>query len=251
MHWLRSMRWLRCSWVLLAAGAAGAVVPLTTAGCGSEEADGSTATNDAGTDGDSTGGDGGEGGQPSKEETVTLRPDQPPLPGETECTVVITTGIAIPDAMHVPLCTPVTYATNPPSGGPHWPKWATFKKYDVPVPREMYVHDLEHGAVVLAYRCDEPCPDVVDFLGTAFDEFALDPLCVTGGGTNRLILTPDPDLDAPVAAAAWGATYVATCLDRASLDDFMEGRYGKGTESVCAQGVPIDAPDAGIGCDGG
>jgi len=237
------------AWLLVGAAGAGASLPLFTVGCGSDTE--SDSTGDAGSDADSGSDGDGDGGEPPDEEIVTLHPDQPPLPGETECKVVITTGIAVPNAMHVPLCTPVDYATNPPSGGPHWPRWAAYTKYDVVVPREVYVHDMEHGAVVLAYRCEEPCPDVVDFLTTAFDEFPPDALCVTSGGTNRLVLTPDPELDAPVAAAAWGATYVATCLDRDSLDEFMEGRYGKGTESTCAQGVAVGSPDAGLDCDAG
>src|SRR4051812_30001264 len=86
--------------------------------------------------------------------TVTLHPDAAPLPGETECTVVEVTGIPVASANHIADCAHVKYDTNPPSGGNHWPFWAAYKKYGATVPREMYVHDLEHGGVVLSFKCE-------------------------------------------------------------------------------------------------
>jgi len=175
--------------------------------------------------------------------TEVLTPDAPPLPGQTECKVVMTTNIAVPAALHLATCTPVTYATNPPSGGDHWGQWAAFKKYSTTiVPREMYVHDLEHGAIVLAYRCDGDCPDVVMALEKVFDEAAGDPLCLSAGSTPkaRLVLTKDPLLDTPIAAAAWGATYTATCIDTASLAKFVAANYGKGPEATCYNGQDLD-----------
>lgn len=174
--------------------------------------------------------------------TEVLTPDAPPLPGQTECRVVMTTNIEVPGAVHVATCTPVKYATNPPSGGDHWGQWAAFKKYTLQVPREMYVHDLEHGAVVLSFRCDGACPEVVAALEKVFDEAKGDPLCVAAGGAPkaRLVLTPDPLLDTPIAASAWGATYTATCIDTASLAAFVSANYGKGPEATCFNGQDLD-----------
>ncbi len=175
--------------------------------------------------------------------TEVLTPDAPPLPGETECRVVKTTGIPIGSASHVETCSDVAYETNPPSGGDHWGTWAAFRKYTTAVPREMYVHDLEHGAVVLAYRCDEACPDVVAALEKVFDEAAGDPLCLSAGSgpKARLVLTPDAKLETPIAASAWGATYTATCIDTASLAAFVAEVYGKGPEDTCYDGADIEA----------
>ncbi|MDC0743386.1 DUF3105 domain-containing protein [Polyangium mundeleinium] len=182
-------------------------------------------------------------------QTEVLTPDATPLPGETECRVVKTTNIPVASASHVALCTDVSYETNPPSGGNHWGQWAAFKKYTTPVPREMYVHDLEHGAVVLAHRCDGACPEVVEALEEVFDEAAADPLCLSAGAgpKARLVLTPDADLDTPIAAAAWGATYTATCLDKASLAAFVAEAYGKGPEDICYDGVDIETAPPNCG----
>jgi hypothetical protein len=205
-------------------------IATTAIGCGSGDDTTSTGEPDAG----------------PANHTVVLHPDAPPLPGESACTVTITTGIPVAKAQHVPVCTRVEYATNPPSGGDHWPYWADFRAYDTPVPREMYVHDQEHGAVVLAYRCDGPCPDVVSALEKVFDGVAPDPLCAGGASSARKILTPDPELAAPIAAAAWGATYVATCIDPESLASFVADHYGHGPEQICGAGID---PATGPTCD--
>src|SRR5688572_27997677 len=64
----------------------------------------------------------------------TLMPNAPPLPGETECKVVKTTEIPSAGANHYTPCTPIIYATNPPSSGAHWTVWPAWKAYTKPVP---------------------------------------------------------------------------------------------------------------------
>lgn len=201
-------------------------------------------------------GGGGEGGGPitgGKGGTVTVtHPGAPPLAGQSACTVTEDVDIPETSANHDAICTSITYATNPPSGGDHWPIWAKYQKYDKPLPHEMLVHDMEHGAIVLLYRCAEDCPDVVEALTQVFGSIA-DPLCLTlpGGPPARMVLAPDPDLPAPIAAAAWGATYTATCIDVPSLQKFANDHYGKGTEDLCADGVdPVAMPPCGDGGGG-
>jgi hypothetical protein len=222
---------------------AGAFFSFTSlsSGCGSPETGSSTGSS-------GSGGEGGAGGSPdagSQPTTVTLHPSAPPLAGETECKVVEVTNLVIPDAHHVTTCSPVEYATNPPSGGPHWPVWSSRGKYPTAVRREMYVHNLEHGWIVLSYRCKDACPEIVAALEKAFDD-ASDTYCVANGdGLSRVILTPDPLLATPIAASAWGATYTATCIDPASIADFIAKRIGRGTEMVCGGGQLPEPVSAG------
>jgi hypothetical protein len=140
--------------------------------------------------------------------------------------------------------------------------WVAFKQYSLPVPREMYVHNEEHGGVILAYRCSGDCPEVVTMLEGVVEGMQADPLCVSGPGQPRVraVITPDPDLTAPIAAAAWGATYTATCLDPESLSEFVAKAYGKGPEATCYNGQDLEPPDASVtvcqdagdaGADGG
>jgi hypothetical protein len=154
------------------------------------------------------------------------------------CRVEIDRPAPLPGS-HVPVGTVVQWNSNPPSSGPHFPIWAAFKAYDVAVPRGYYVHDLEHGAVVLLSNCgDAGCPDVVAALQAASDALPDDPSCTSlGEGVRvRTVITPDPLLDVPVAAAAWGWVYKAECVDLPSLRDFVLAHYGQGPEALCNNG---------------
>jgi hypothetical protein len=189
--------------------------------------------------------------------------------------------------VHVPIGSQVEYDSNPPSSGPHYPIWAAFRVYTSPVPRPYYVHDLEHGAVVLVYNCAllngggtdagdagnasdasdathatdssdasdasdgssatdassdagaETCDQVVAALQAASDAIPDDPLCtqLNEGVRVRTVITPDPLLDVPVAAASWGWVYRADCIDLPSLKAFAIAHYGQGTEDFCYNGT--------------
>ncbi|NUP09614.1 MAG: DUF3105 domain-containing protein [Polyangiaceae bacterium] len=220
---------------------------LWLAACGDSSTDGGGGQ---GAGGDGAGGEGGS--EPEPVETV-LHPDQPPLPGETECVVTIWDHLPFEGQTHVGVCTDVAYQTNPPSSGNHWPIWAQFRTYDAPVPRPMLVHDLEHGAVIMSHRCDPACPDVVAAFQQAAAAFGIDELCVNtsaGAVSQRIIITPDPLLDEPIALSAWRSTYTATCIDPPSLLDFIEQHYAQGPENLCALGKDPADPETGVpGCE--
>jgi hypothetical protein len=99
------------------------------------------------------------------------------------------------------------------------------------------VHDLEHGAIVLFHQCvtGAECDAIVEGFRKTRDALPSDPLCDSSIRV-RVVIVPDPLLDVPVAAAAWGWTYKASCLDLASLTDFAKAHYGQGTEDLCAPG---------------
>lgn len=156
--------------------------------------------------------------------------------GASSCTIVIDTPPLVPGG-HVAIPSDVTYSSNPPSSGPHYPIWAAYKTFATPVDRRYYVHNLEHGAVVFAYRCTDAsgCPQVVAALEAAAASLPTDPLCAAPTRV-RAVITPDPLLDVAVAAAAWGWTYKAECVDAASLAAFAQSHYGQGTEQTCSDG---------------
>src|SRR5690606_17503980 len=71
----------------------------------------------------------------------------------------------------------IEYSVNPAPGGPHHPVWANCGFYDAPLPEEHLVHDLEHGAVWLAYPPDLPAGDVATIraLATSQDKVVAAP----------------------------------------------------------------------------
>lgn len=177
------------------------------------------------------------------------RPEPAPSPDAGEKPLEVTTvdagcPIAVeawaPGAgVHVPVGTELTWPSNPPSSGAHYPVWAAFQEFSAPVPRGYYVHDLEHGAVVLLYNCaliGGDCAPVLDALRQAAAALPDDPKC--GGGVRvRTVLTPDPLLADPLAAVSWGFIYRAQCVDLASLKAFAATHYAHAPEDECANGV--------------
>jgi hypothetical protein len=147
--------------------------------------------------------------------------------------------------VHVPSGSAVTYCSNPPSSGPHYAIWADFQVYKAPVPAPYLVHSLEHGAVVLYWKCHPPagaadeCPEpeaLVNELRKIRDNVPVDPLCVAPTRA-RIIIAPSKDINTEVAAAAWGATYQAACVDPPTLEAFVRDHYAKGPEDVCVPGL--------------
>ena len=136
--------------------------------------------------------------------------------------------------------TPIVYCTKPPSSGPHYWVWAAFQTYDRPIPWGYFVHDLEHGAVVVVYKCASgSCPTIAAKLQAVIDARPVDPGCeaLEAGVRRRVILAPDPTLDIDVAASAWGWTYRATCVDATSLGAFIDAHYGHAAEDFCSGGT--------------
>ncbi len=184
-----------------------------------------------------SGGAGGQGG--SGTEWV------PPAEGEcvtregvcelTECAPALEQGL------HAEPCEKLTFSSNPPTSGTHYDVWANFAKYDRPVPRGFLLHSLEHSGVVLSYNCAEAeaagldCDGLVASLDDFYDAWPSDPLCTAS--PHRLIVTPDPELDAPFAAAAWGHYLKGTCFDPELVSGFIQAYYGKNYENICFAGV--------------
>jgi hypothetical protein len=130
----------------------------------------------------------------------------------------------------------VHYDTVPPCTGTHFSTWADYGVYDASVPWGFLVHSMEHGGVVLAYGCAATdCPQVVAEM-EAIAAAQEDSLC-SGPNPNRIVVVPDPTLPVPVAAAAWGHVYRATCLDPPSLHAFVDAHYAAAPEDTCAAGV--------------
>jgi hypothetical protein len=141
-------------------------------------------------------------------------------------------------ATHVPVCSAVTYVSNPPSSGNHYPIWAAFQTFTTPVPRGFYVHDLEHGAIVITYNCPGGCAAEVAAAQAFIDALPVDPLCGGAAPPNRrVVMTPDPMLDVRWAASAWLWTLTAPCFDPVAFGQFVSAHYGNGPEVECANGV--------------
>ncbi len=182
-------------------------------------------SDDAGSPPSSSGGDA----------AASCAPREAPQKPAAACDVTIE-NVPIAGFKHVPQGTPLTFCTNPPTSGDHYPIWAAYREYDKPLEWGNLVHSMEHGAILLLYKCDDgrPCPEVLDAFRQVLANTAEDPLC--DPGTKRIIIAPAPTLDTKVAAAAWDAIYTAPCADVPTLDAFVRDHYAKTHENLCIPG---------------
>src|SRR2546423_289122 len=173
-----------------------------------------------------------------------------PLPDAPSCAAVVEAH-AFEGNAHVAPCLPVAYASNPPSTGNHYSIWAAFGIYETPVPRGFWVHDLEHGAVVITYNCSD-CSSELQAARAFIDVLPVDPACAGANGgagpKRRILLTPDPLLDVRFAASAWqgpaydnggpgtGYTLRAPCFDAVAFAAFVTAHYARGPEDLCYDG---------------
>jgi len=121
---------------------------------------------------------------------------------------------------------PVTYAQSPPVGGNHRPTWLNCGVYQQPVPDELAVHSMEHGAVWVTYRPDLP-GDAVAALSEAIPD-------------TYVVLSPREGLPSPVVASAWGTQLALTGADDPRLEAFVK-EYRQGPQT----------PEPGAACTGG
>jgi tetrahydromethanopterin S-methyltransferase subunit G len=118
------------------------------------------------------------------------------------------------------------YGMNPPAGGNHWQGWLNCGVYSEPQQNERAVHSLEHGAVWVTYD-----PEVVT--GAAVDTL------VGSLPDTYVIVSPYPDLPAPVIASAWGAQVQLEGVNDSRLNDFVNKYW-----------LSPEAPEPGALCSG-
>ena len=134
----------------------------------------------------------------------------------------------IAGASHVAEGTPIAYCSNPPSSGDHYANWADFQEYSTPVDWRYLVHSMEHGAVVLLYKCDPPgCPDIVEQLRAVRDVAAYDPDCTPG--TKRIIIAPSPTIPTKSRRGRSGKNLSSGVRGQANARDIRARQLREGT----------------------
>jgi Protein of unknown function (DUF3105) len=123
-------------------------------------------------------------------------------------------GIKMPDQGNRHLATATdphdAYNSEPPTSGPHLSYIAPWGVHARPIVRELQVHNLEDGGVLVQYNCE--CPDLVEKLAAIvrkYDKF--------------VILAPYPGMKSRIALTAW------TRID--AFDEFDERRVRRFIES--------------------
>jgi hypothetical protein len=124
------------------------------------------------------------------------------------------TTVPILPSPHLPLGTPhPPYNSAPPTSGPHTPGLARWGVHTEPVPKEMQVHNLEDGGVVIQYSCQD-CPDLVKQLTAVAERY------------DHIILAPYAGLDRKIALTAWGRIERFDEFDEARIVKFIKAHIG-------------------------
>ena len=113
-----------------------------------------------------------------------------------------------------------TYNSNPPTSGPHYPTWSEWGVHDKQVADEFLVHNLEHGGIWISYQNLED-KELIEKLKRIVSEYTL-----------KVILTPRPENDSPIAVAAWGRLLKLEQFDESKIRDFINGFINRGPEQV-------------------
>ena len=112
------------------------------------------------------------------------------------------------------------YNSNPPTSGWHWIDVAGPGIKTEPVPDELVLHSMEHGAAVLWYKYDLPQGDV-DIIKEEFQS-----------ASGKKIMIPRQDLDVPVALTSWGYLLKLETIDQEKIKEFIETNNDRAPEKA-------------------
>lgn len=173
-------------------------------------------------------------------------------------------GQAEPDMgqIHVAPGTTQHYGACPPASGPHHnaaglgPIDARFYGPNETIAPEGWIHNLEHGAIVIAYSCTKgSCDDAsLQPLRDLYAGWPNSPVCgIPPGGVTPVVVRFD-DLTTRYAAIVWDRVLLLDSLDKQKIVDFYN-EWGEKTnpEKQCASPSPsaVPSPSASSGASAG
>lgn len=147
---------------------------------------------------------------------------------------------------HIPTGDNQRYSYCPPASGNHYagtggpivPRY--YAPDDSTVPQG-WIHNLEHGGLVILYSCDKgACDDATQqALQALAQNFPESPLCKIPKGTISPVITRFDDMKAPIAAMLWGRVLFQDKLDTAQILEYFKTQAElKNPEQQCARPSP-------------
>lgn len=128
-------------------------------------------------------------------------------------------GIAFPDQGNLHLQTlndpHVPYNSDPPTSGPHLPYLAPWGVHTGPIPKQLQVHNLEDGGVLVQHSCADGCPELVGQLRAIVDQYP-----------TMVILAPYPGMKHRIALTAWTRLDAFEDFDEARIQRFIRAYRG-------------------------
>lgn len=151
-----------------------------------------------------------------------------PLPG---------TKVADLGRGHVPTGKQVEYNSNPPTSGKHYEDWIRSGVYREPKDDRNLVHSLEHGYVIMHYKCEQ-----IESQNEATESGKLDESCEVRKaqlakiyekkGQRKIIVVARPNLDTNFALTAWIYLDEFNDFDQARIEKFIDAHLNMGPEKT-------------------
>lgn len=173
-------------------------------------------------------------------ETIPAAPGGP-LPNGSPAPL----GQVQPDQGRDHILAPVAqrYTACPPASGDHYsavdgPIQARYYSPDDATLPQGWIHNLEHGGLVVLYNCGKgACDDATQKALQAFYQtFPNSPLCGIPKGTIGPVIARFDEMKAPIAALLWGRVLFQDKLDTAQiLEYFATQAELKNPEQQCAR----------------
>lgn len=114
-----------------------------------------------------------------------------------------------------------SYNSNPPTSGWHWGDGTAGPGIkEGPVPDELVLHSMEHGAVVVWYK-DDLLKEDVEKIRSAFND-----------ASGKKIMLPRKDLDVPIALTSWNYLLKLKTIDGAKIKEFIETNNDRAPEKA-------------------
>ena len=154
---------------------------------------------------------------------------------------------------HVSLGSFVRYALCPPASGKHYnaqgegPVRPGTYGPDDEAPPQGWIHNLEHGGLIVLYRCADGDPGCSETSQTVMQSFYAtfpnSPICDLPAGSVGPIIARFDEMKWPYAALLWGQVLPLDEFDaQLILDFFAQQGERSNPEALCAPPTPTPAP---------
>jgi Protein of unknown function (DUF3105) len=132
--------------------------------------------------------------------------------------------LPIEPGTHIPAGERGRWQHDPPSSGQHWPSPARWGLASAAYPPELWVHNLEHGGVVVLFRDAAGSPAARSFVQRAPRE--------TRFGEQKVLDAPYPALQHAFALVAWGWLLYLDAWDDVRALEFYAAHVDQGPEDI-------------------
>ena len=136
---------------------------------------------------------------------------------------------------HVTVGSLATPSADLATSGDHYAEWTKAGVYDTPQNDGNLIHSMEHGYVILSYKCkvksekleeatvsaeDAGCQELLDQLAKVYEK----------KGKRKLIVVPRPQMDTRITLTAWDYIDKLGSFDSERIEKFIDAYRDQGPE---------------------